>query len=47
MLQALLAGTYDVRAEAAGYDSSTRPGIVVTAGADTPDIDFELMPSGD
>ena len=42
MLQALLAGTYEVTASAAGYVDSTRTGIVVTAGADTPDIDFTL-----
>ncbi len=47
MLPALLAGTYDVRAEAVGYEDSTKAGITVTAGADTPDVDFELVPSGD
>ena len=36
VLPALLAGTYDVRAEAVGYEDSTRTGIPVTAGADTP-----------
>ncbi|MBP2681174.1 MAG: hypothetical protein H6Q78_1037 [Candidatus Krumholzibacteriota bacterium] len=46
VLQAVLAGTYDVRAEAVGYQDSTRTGITVTAGADTPDVDFELAPSG-
>ena len=46
VLPALLAGTYDVRAAAAGYQDSTRAGITVTAGADTPNIDFELVPSG-
>ena len=46
VLQALLAGTYDVRAEAAGYDDSLKTGITVTAGSDTPDVDFELVSSG-
>lgn len=46
VLPALLAGTYDVRAEAVGYEDSTRTGITVTADADTPNIDFELVPSG-
>ena len=46
VLPGLLAGTYDVRAEAVGYDSSTRTGVVVTAGADTPNVDFELVPTG-
>jgi hypothetical protein len=44
VLQALLAGTYDVRAAASGYADSTRTGISVTAGEDTPNVDFELMP---
>lgn len=43
VLQALLAGTYDVLAGAAGYADSTRTGITVTAGQDTPGIDFELI----
>jgi hypothetical protein len=47
VLRALLAGIYDVRAEAAGYADSTRTGISVTAGANTPDVNFELVPSGD
>lgn len=47
VLPALPAGTYDVRAEAVGYQAFTRNGIVVTAGANTPDVDFELVPSGD
>ena len=38
---------YDVRAEAAGYADSTRTGIPVAAGANTPDVNFELVPSGD
>lgn len=46
VLQALLAGTYDVRADAEGYEAGTRTGITVTAGDDTPDVDFELIPSG-
>jgi len=47
VLPALLAGTYDVRAEAFGYEDSTRSGISVAAGANTPDVNFELVPSGD
>ncbi len=47
VLPALLAGTYDVSAAAVGYEESTRTGITVTAGADTPHVDFELVPSGD
>lgn len=47
VLPALLAGIYDVRAEAVGYEDSTRTGIAVTAGADTPHVDFELRPSSD
>lgn len=46
VLPALLAGTYDVRAEAVGYSDSTRTGVTVIAGGDTPDVDFELVPSG-
>jgi hypothetical protein len=46
VLQALLAGIYDVRASAVGYADSTRTGIAVTAGVNTPDMDFELVPSG-
>jgi len=46
VLQALLAGIYDVRASAVGYTDSTRTGIAVTAGVNTPDVDFELIPSG-
>ena len=46
MLQALLAGTYFVRASAVGYADSTRTGIAVTAGVNTPDVDFVLIPSG-
>lgn len=46
MLQALLAGSYDVRAEAPGYVDSTRTGISVTAGANTPNVDFALVPTG-
>jgi len=46
VLQALLAGIYDVRASAVGYADSTRTGIAVTAGVNTPDVDFELIPSG-
>lgn len=44
VLQALLAGTYDVLAVANGYADSTRVGISVTAGEDTPNVDFELVP---
>ena len=47
LLRALLAGTYDVRAGAVGYEDSTRSGIIVTAGMNTPNVDFELVPSGD
>jgi hypothetical protein len=47
VLPALLAGTYDVGADAAGYLASTRSGITVTAGADTPDVNFVLVPSGE
>lgn len=46
VLQALLAGIYDVRASAVGYADSTRTGIAVTAGVNTPDVDFELIPYG-
>jgi hypothetical protein len=46
VLQALLAGTYYVRASAVGYADSTRTGIAVTAGVNTPDVDFVLIPSG-
>jgi hypothetical protein len=46
VLQALLAGIYDVRASAVGYADSARTGIAVTAGLNTPDVDFELIPSG-
>ena len=46
VLQALLAGIYDVRASAVGYVDSTRTGIAVTAGVNTPNVDFELIPSG-
>ncbi len=46
VIQALLAGTYDVRAEAEGYEESLQTGIEVTAGEDTPDVDFELVSSG-
>ncbi|MDH3217713.1 MAG: DUF4382 domain-containing protein, partial [Candidatus Krumholzibacteria bacterium] len=45
VLPALLAGTYNVGAEAVGYLASTRSGVSVTAGADTPDVDFELVPT--
>lgn len=45
VLQALLAGIYDVRASAVGYADFTRTGIAVTAGVNTPDVDFELIPS--
>lgn len=44
VLQALPAGTYDVRAEAAGYEAFTRTGVTVTVGDDTPGVDFELVP---
>lgn len=47
VLQALLAGTYDVRAGADGYADSTRTGIPVVAGEDTPNVDFELVPVSD
>ena len=47
VLPALLAGVYDVRAGAAGYQDSTKTGVTVTAGADTPHIDFDLVPSSD
>ncbi len=46
VLSALLAGAYDVRAEAVGYEDSTRTGVSVTAGTDTPNVNFELVPSG-
>lgn len=46
VLQALLAGIYDVRASAVGYADSTKTGVAVTAGVNTPDVDFELVPSG-
>ncbi len=46
VLQALLAGIYDVRASAVGYVDSTRTGIAVTAGVNTQDVDFGLIPSG-
>ena len=46
VLPALPAGTYDVQAQAVGFEASTRPGIKVVAGADTPDVDFELVPRG-
>jgi len=46
VLQALLAGIYDVRASAVGYADSTRTGIAVTAGVNTPDVNFALIPSG-
>lgn len=44
VIQALLEGTYDVRAEAAGYDTSRTNDVEVVAGEDTPDIDFTLEP---
>lgn len=44
VLQALMEGTYDIRAEAESYQDSTITGVSVTAGTDTPDIDFELEP---
>ncbi len=44
VLQALLEGTYDIRAAAEGYQDSTVTGVMVTAGTVTPDIDFELEP---
>lgn len=44
VLQALLAGAYDVRAEAAGYQDSTRTSVTVNAGENTSGVDFELMP---
>ena len=46
VLPALPAGSYDVRAEAPGYVTSTRSGVAVAAGADTPNIDFGLAPGG-
>ncbi|MFO7769542.1 MAG: DUF4382 domain-containing protein [bacterium] len=46
VIQALLAGTYDIRAEAEGYEESLQTGIEVSAGEDTPDVDFELTSSG-
>jgi len=45
VLQALLESSYDVRAEAEGYQDSTITGVTVTAGENTPDIDFELIPA--
>jgi hypothetical protein len=42
MLQALLAGTYDVRADAAGYVAAVQAGIAVVAGQDTSGVDFTL-----
>ena len=46
VMHSLLEGIYDVRASAVGYADSTRTGIEVTAGVNTPDVDFELIPSG-
>ncbi|MFC1627674.1 DUF4382 domain-containing protein [Gemmatimonadota bacterium] len=45
MLQALLAGTYDLEASAEGYDVATEAGVTVTAGQDNPDHDFILTES--
>jgi hypothetical protein len=45
LLQTLMAGTYDVSADAVGYAAETRSGITVTAGSNTPGVDFELAPS--
>ena len=45
MLQALLAGTYDVEATAAGYDSVRIEDVEVQAGQNTGDVDFTLTPS--
>ncbi len=47
LLQALIEGAYDIRAEAEGYQDSTRTDISVSAGSNTADINFELVPSGD
>lgn len=44
MLQALLAGTYDVEATAAGYDSVRVEDVEVQAGQNTGDVDFTLTP---
>ncbi|HOX27053.1 MAG TPA: DUF4382 domain-containing protein [Candidatus Krumholzibacteria bacterium] len=46
-LQALLAGVYDVRADAAGHEPATRLAIEVVAGQDVPDVDFVLAPQTD
>ncbi|MFC1558975.1 DUF4382 domain-containing protein [Gemmatimonadota bacterium] len=45
MLQALLAGTYDLEASAEGFDVATEAGVTVTAGQDNPDHDFTLTES--
>lgn len=44
MLQALPAGTYDVEAIAAGYDTARAENVDVQAGQDTGDVDFTLTP---
>ncbi len=46
VLQALLEGSYDIIAGAPGYASAVVENVAVTAGADTPDIDFTLTPEG-
>lgn len=46
VLSVLPAGTYDVSSDAVGYMTATRSGISVTAGSRTPDVDFELVLSG-
>ncbi len=43
VLHALLAGTYDLRIDAAGYETATRDGIVVVAGQNVADIDVVLV----
>jgi hypothetical protein len=44
VLQALLAGTYDVRADATGYEAAVVTGIEVVAGQNVADVDFVLVP---
>jgi hypothetical protein len=46
VLQALLAGTYDIVASASGYIDSTKVGIAVTAEQDNAGQNFELISSG-
>jgi hypothetical protein len=44
VLHALLAGTYDVEASAAGYDAVRTENVDVQAGENTGDVDFVLTP---